>query len=171
MKKATILIILLLGLAVKIQAQNNTDRDKFKFGINGGLPVGDASEIAKFSLGLDAAYHYGVSKVFDIGLATGFTNAFLETDDLAVQSNFDNVQFLPVAGLVRVFPHVRSRLNFGADVGYAVGVSEDTDSGFYYRPIVAFNIGRGTEITGSYTGIELDGGTWSTATLGVLFGF
>lgn len=166
----------MLFFGALVQAQNNTDRDKVKIGLNAAIPVGDAADISSFSLGLDLAYTYGISKVFDLGLATGFTNAFGKTENITsggvtIEADFENVQFVPLAGVLRIYPTARSRVNFGADIGYALGINEGNDGGFYYRPTLAINIGRGTELTGSYTGISLDGGTWSTATLGVLFGF
>lgn len=171
MKKAITTLLMCLLATFFVVAQDFTDRDKFKLGLHGSLPIGDASEISNFGLGIDLAYQYGVSKVFDIGAATGFTNAFIETDDQVEQSSFDNVQFLPVAALLRIYPHVRSRFSFGADVGYAVGINEGNEGGLYYRPTLAFNIGRGTELMASYTGIELDGGNWNTVNAGVLFIF
>lgn len=163
--------ILVLLLTFMVSAQDRTDRDAFKIGINGALPLGDAQNIAKFSLGVDVAYHYGISKVFDIGLATGFTNAFGETISEGPITEFPNVQFVPVAGLLRIYPHVRSRLNFGVDFGYAMGIDEGNEGGLYYRPVAAFNLNRGTEVTASYTGISLENGSWETATLGLVFSF
>lgn len=172
MKQRIFFIAFLLTGTLLINAQDYTDRDKVKIGLNAALPVGDAADISSISLGIDLAYHYGISKVFDFGVATGFTNAFINSVEIAgIETEFDNVQFLPLAGAIRIYPTARSRVNFGADLGYAVGINEGNDGGFYYRPTLAVNIGRGTEITGSYTGISSDGGSWETVTLGVLFGF
>ena len=171
MKKLSILLVALFYI-MALKAQDYTDRDNFKIGVHGALPVGDASEISSIGLGLDVSYNYGISKVFDLGIATGFTNAFVNTDDSVENlTSFENVQFVPVAGVLRIFPHVRSRLNFGADVGYALGIDEGNEGGFYYRPTLAFNVNRGTEVTATYSAVSLSGGTWSTATLGLLFGF
>lgn len=176
MKKTAILTFALLFMTFIGQAQGLVDKDKFKVGFNAALPIGDAADFSSFSLGLDVQYHYGVSKVFDLGIATGFTNAFGKTETISdgtitIEADFDNVQFVPVAGAVRIFPTVRSRVSFGADLGYAVGISDGNDGGFYYRPTLAVNTGATTELTFSYTGISLDGGSWETLTLGVLFGF
>lgn len=172
MKKTVFFTLAVFVMSMGLKAQDYTDRDKFKFGLNAGLPIGDAGDISNISLGLDLAYHYGVSKAIDLGLATGFTNAFVNTVEIAgVQTEFDNVQFLPLAGAFRIYPTVRSRVNFGTDLGYAVGINDGNDGGFYYRPTLAINIGRGTELTASYTGVSLDGGSWDTVTAGVLFGF
>ncbi len=171
------IFIVLAATFFTANAQNDyTDRDKFKVGINAALPLGDAANFSSFSLGFDVAYQYGVSKSFDIGLASGFTNAFGKTENftdgtIEIETSFDNIQFLPLAGVFRFYPTVRSRVNFGADLGYAVGISEGNTGGFYYRPILVIDIGRGTEINFSYTGINLDGGSWETATLGLQFAF
>jgi len=106
MKKLSILVIAFLFIVAIGNAQDYTDRDSFKIGVHGAIPLGDASEISNFGLGLDISYNYGVSKVFDLGLATGFTNAFINTDDDAVENltAFENVQFLPLAGVLRIYP-------------------------------------------------------------------
>jgi hypothetical protein len=173
MKKLSILVIAFLFIVAIGNAQDYTDRDSFKIGVHGAIPLGDASEISNFGLGLDISYNYGVSKVFDLGLATGFTNAFINTDDDAVENltAFENVQFLPLAGVLRIYPHVRSRTNFGVDLGYALGIDEGNEGGFYYRPTLAINVNRGTEVTFTYTGVSLENGAWNTATLGLIFGF
>ncbi len=173
MKKQKCLNVLIFLFSIGLCAQNYTDRDSFKIGVHGALPFGDAAEISNFGLGIDVSYNYGVSKVFDLGFATGFTNYFINTDDESTENltSFENVQFVPLAGLIRIFPHVRSRTNFGFDLGYALGINEGNDGGFYYRPTIAINVNRGTEVTATYSGISLEGGTWSSATLGLVFGF
>lgn len=177
MRKIILLTFTTLLVTLFCQGQSSiTDKDKFKIGFNAAVPVGDAADFSSFSLGVDVQYHYGISKVFDLGVATGFTNAFGKTEtisdgNITIEADFDNVQFLPLAGTFRIYPTARSKVNFGADLGYALGISDGNDGGFYYRPTFAINTGATTELTFSYTGISLDGGSWETLTLGVLFGF
>ncbi|MCX7550444.1 outer membrane beta-barrel protein [Xanthomarina sp. F2636L] len=146
----------------------------FKVGANFALPVGDAGDVSSFSIGLDAAYFVEVSEQFLVGGATGFTNAFGKTETLSAfgysfDVDYDDVQFLPVAAAARFL--ATEKFYVGADLGYAIGISDGNDGGFYYRPRVGYNF---TDMIGanfSYTGISLDGGDWSTIGLGVEFSF
>ncbi|WP_343486749.1 outer membrane beta-barrel protein [Allomuricauda sp. d1] len=148
-------------------------QEGFKLGANVALPVGDAGDISSFSLGLDAKYHWEISDTFYAGVATGFTNAFGKTETISedgfeLEVEFEDVQFLPIAASGKF--NASEDFSIGADLGYAVGISDGNDGGFYYRPGVGYKIGGNTELNLSYTGISLDGGTWSTIALGVLFG-
>ena len=152
-----------------VQAQEG-----FKAGVNLGLPVGDAGDASNFSVGVDAVYHWEVSDAFYAGVATGFTNAFGKTETfsdggITAEIEFEDVQFLPIAASGRFA--ASEDFKVGADLGYAVGISDGNDGGFYYRPIVGYNVAEKIELNLSYTGISLDGGTWSTINLGVLFAF
>tara|TARA_R110002012_G_scaffold206357_1_gene376114 strand:- start:27528 stop:28037 length:510 start_codon:yes stop_codon:yes gene_type:complete len=146
----------------------------FKVGVNFALPIGDAGDVSSFSLGLDAAYLIEISEKFEVGGATGFTNAFGKTESLSVlgfevESDFEDVQFIPVAAAARF--NATGKLYLGADVGYAIGINDGNDGGFYYRPRVGYSF---TDMIGanvSYTGISADGGDWSTIGLGVEFTF
>lgn len=168
--KIKVLVLFLIGVIHCTSGQYLSDKDKFRIGVNLGLPVGDAAEITTFGLGLELNYHYGISKVFDLGLIAGYSHAFIDTEK--VESNdFDNIRFFTVAGSVRVYPTVRSRINFGVDGGYAYGLDDEQEGGLYYRPLIAYNIGRGTEISVSYSGISNDDSQWDTVALGFYFLF
>jgi hypothetical protein len=163
-------ILALLG-AILLNAQ---DRSRFKGGFHGGLPVGDAGEVSKMSLGVDFVYAYGASELIDLGFSAGFTNAFIDegkTTDLVVDgSGFNNVQFMPLAGNIRLYPTYRFSL--GVDVGYAVGINQGNEGGVYYKPSLAFFLGRSTtEVVLGYTGISNNGSSWDVATVGILYGF
>ncbi len=170
MKTKYLFLIAIFTMVFSINAQ---DRSNFKVGLNAGLPVGDASDVSSFSIGLDVVYHWGVSELLDVGLATGFTNAFGETETITdgafeIETGFEDFQFLPVAASFRVYPTFSFKL--GADVGYAIGINEGNEGGFYYRPLVGYNITGNTELNISYTAVD-NNGTFGVATLGILFLF
>ncbi|SNY99418.1 hypothetical protein [Flagellimonas pacifica] len=165
----TSIFFLLVTFAMHAQV----DRSSFKVGLNAGIPVGDAADVSSFSIGLDVNYHWGVSELFDVGLATGFINAFGDTDTssvgpVTVQTEFEDFQFLPVAASVRIYPTYHFK--FGVDAGYAVGISDGMEGGLYYRPIVGYNITGNTELNVSYMVVE-DNISFSVATVGILFLF
>lgn len=171
MKTIITACIFLLLIAFSTHAQ--VDRSNFKAGLNAGVPVGDAADLSSFSLGLDLACHWGVSELLDVGVATGFVNAFGETTDasgggVTISGEFEDFQFLPLAASVRLYPTYQFKL--GADGGYAVGITEGLDGGLYYRPVVGYNITGNTELNVSYMVFE-DNVSFSIATIGILFLF
>ena len=152
--------MLFAGFALQAQ-------EGFNLGINFGFPTGDASDVSSFSLGIDVNHLWSVSDSFDAGVATGFTNAFGKSVEIGgFDIEFDDFQFLPIAAAGRY--HVSDKFRLGADLGYAIGISDGNDGGFYYRPMVGYGITDRIEANFSYTGISLDGGTWSTIVLGFM---
>lgn len=152
----------MLFAGITLQAQEG-----FNLGINFGFPTGDAGDISSFSLGLDANHLWNVAESLDVGVATGFTNAFGKSEEFeGIEFEFEDVQFLPLAAAGRY--HVTDKFRAGADLGYAIGLNDGNDGGFYYRPILAYGITDRIEANVSYTGISLDGGTWSTIVLGFM---
>ena len=176
MNKKTIVFTVAAFMAVcfSLSAQY-VDRSTTKAGIHAGIPMGDLSDGYKFSLGVDVAFHWGVSELFDVGVATGFINAFGESDSVTINNNttisgkFDNFQVIPVAAAVRMYPTYDFKL--GADVGYAVGINQGNDGGLYLRPMIGYNITGNTELNVSYISINKDGYNFTIASLGLLFLF
>ena len=163
MRRTYLVAVALFAFVFSASAQ---DRSNFKAGFSGGVPVGDAENISSFSIGLDLNYHWGISELIDLGAATGFINAFGDT--LPDQTEFEDIQFLPVAGSIRIYPTYHFK--FGVDGGYAIGINEGNDGGLFYRPVVGYNITGNTELNVSYTAVENDG-TFAIATVGILFLF
>lgn len=169
-------IVFIAATSLSLQGQA-VDRTNFRAGINGGLVVGDFSEAYSFVLGLDIYHHWGVSKEIDLGVATGFSNAFGETQELSAgvglgtfQNKFANVQFLPVAGSVRIYP--TSGFKIGGDIGYAVGINEGNDGGLYYRPSIGIDMNGGTkEFNISYFVVNGDSANYSSVLAGFLILF
>lgn len=162
-------LFLLAAIAV-FGVSNTYAQTGLEAGINFALPIGDAADVSTFSVGLDIAYLYEVSEKFDAGVSTGFSNAFGDTFKAGeVEFDYDDVQFIPVAIAGRF--NATKDLYIRADVGYALGINDGNDGGFYYRPRVGYSF---TDIIGahvSYTGISLDGGDWSTVGLGAEYTF
>jgi hypothetical protein len=98
MKKLLILFLVpFMGLNF-VYSQGN-----FRFGVNGGIPVGDVEDFSNFHLGTDVAYMFNVVEVLDVGPMLGYSHYFSE--DLTIGSEkieTDDVQFLPIAASGRV---------------------------------------------------------------------
>ncbi|WP_029033705.1 hypothetical protein [Salinimicrobium terrae] len=138
-----------------------------RLGVNAGLPLGDAADISSFGLGADVAYLVGMGDTFQVGPMVGYSHFFGEDLDLGGGNSIelDDIQFLPLAATARFS---LMTLELGADVGYALGINEGNDGGFYYKPKVGFNL-FGLALIASYTGISRDGGTFSSLNLGAEF--
>lgn len=171
--KQLVICLFLFGLGFHVLAQN-VDRTSFRAGLHGGIVTGDFSDAYSLVLGMDVYQHWGVSKKIDLGFATGFSNAFGEKEEisaggLTVETDFDNIQFIPVAGSLRIYP--AQGVKFGGDVGYAIGINEGNEGGFYYRPSFGIDMSGGTtELNLSYLAVNGDI-TYSNFLVGILFLF
>lgn len=156
-------LLLFISLSTGIYAQEG-----FKIGLQGGIPLGDFDDQLSLVAALDVGYMWALGEVVDLGPASGyiigFTDSFDETSPFA---DFPNVQFVPAAASLRIWP--TNSFSFGADGGYAIGINDGNDGGLYVRPIIGFLFSTLTEINLSYTTISLDGATYSSATVGLLF--
>ncbi|SEB68884.1 hypothetical protein SAMN04489761_1456 [Tenacibaculum sp. MAR_2009_124] len=158
MKKLVFIIAVMLG--VTIQAQEG----EFNVGVNFGLPVGDASNFSSFTLGAEANYLFDVADNFKAGPSVAFVNFFgKEVGNIS----YDDAQFLPIAAAARY--QASDKFSIGADIGYGIGINTGNDGGFYYRPLVSYDVADNIAIQGSYNGISSDGGSVSSIGLGVLF--
>lgn len=156
MKKLFIIIALILT-SFSVYSQG-----RFKAGLNLGIPVGDLSDNYNLQFGADVAYMFGIADTFSVGPMLGYSNFFPEESDV-----FDNVQFLPIAASGRFT--LGSAFFLGADLGYAIGIDDGNDGGFYYRPQLGYDFGL-IGLVASYSGVSLDGGSASSINLGVEFG-
>ncbi len=161
MKKLGLLIIAILFLAPIANAQVNQD---IKLGLNAGLPLGDAKDITSVNLSIDASYLFEVADMVYVGPLVNFSH-FSAKEYQGVKGK--DIQHLPVAASGRINFGLERAVFLGADLGYAVGISKDTDGGFYYRPKLGYDFGNVAAIL-SYTGIE-DKATLNSLTLGVEF--
>lgn len=161
--KKTIFAAFLLMAGLSLQAQAGPS-----VGVNLGLPTGDAGDVSSFSLGIDITYLWNVSDKFDAGAAVGFSNAFGKEIDTGLGSfQIDDIQFLPIAAAGRV--HLTEDFSAGVDLGYALGINDGNDGGFYYRPMVGYSLSEKLGLSLSYTGISLEGDfSWNTINLGLM---
>jgi hypothetical protein len=159
--KKVVLVVAFALIGFVVQAQEG-----FKIGVNAQLPVGDAADVYSFGLSLDLLYMFEVSESFDIGITTGFSNAFLKSE---FKDFGDPAQFIPIAAAARF--KASEDFSIGADLGYALGINEGNDGGFYYRPMVGYDVSEMAQLTLSYSGVSVKDAdfTFSTINLGVLF--
>lgn len=141
----------------------------FKLGVNAGLPLGNAGDVSSFSLILDAGFLWEVSEQFDLGVMSGFSHSFgKKAAEIGNASfNYGDVSFIPIAGAARL--NALDKLTLGLDLGYAIGVSDGNDGGFYYAPRMQFGISETVAVVLAYRGISLDGGSFDVLSAGLEF--
>lgn len=163
MKKFILLIVLaVMGLGTSYSQGN------FRLGVNAGLPMGDSADFTSFQLGTDVAYMINLAGVAAVGPMVGYSHFFGDSGEEVggVSLEVDDAQFVPIAASGRF--NLLS-LALGLDLGYALGLNDGNDGGFYYRPQVGFSIGP-VGLIASYQGISMDGGSVASVNLGVEFG-
>jgi len=161
---------ILLALTFTFIGLGMNAQEGFKLGIHGGLPINDFNGEVTLMVALDGGYMYALSEVIDIGVVTGFVYGFAERfSSEAIEADYPNMQFVPLAASVRIW--TSNSFSFGVDGGYAVGINEGNDGGLYYRPIIGYLMGPSTEVNLSYSTVELEGASWNTINLGVLYTF
>jgi len=100
--------------------------------------------------------------IINFGPTVGFRNFFMSNEGI------NDAQFLPLAGAARL--KLFGMLSGGVDVGYALGISDYLDGGFYYRPTVGIDIADTIEINASFETIS-DAANWGNLNVGVLIEF
>ena len=159
MKKVFLLLAFCM-LSSGLMAQKH-----WTFGLNGGIPIGDVEDSHSFHASADVAYRIDIIDLLDIGGIIGYSHYFGDSiTEGPVEIDFDDLQFLPIAATGRI--RILSILFAGTDLGYAIGISDDNDGGFYLRPQIGLNLGI-ANVLASYENISVDGGNVSSINAGV----
>jgi hypothetical protein len=149
MKKVLLIAALaVFGLSVA-QAQEG-----FKVGATAALPVGDADDFTTFGFGLDASYLWEVGSGFLVGATAGYHHFFGDDiEEFGFTFEVDDFQFIPLAASARYY--FTDDFFAGADLGYALGINDGNDGGFYYRPKIGYDLGP-VAIHASFAGVSAD---------------
>jgi len=171
--KKFILSFFLVFISYQLSAQY-VDRAFFKAGFHASTTLGDATNLANLGLGVDLYQHWGISKKMDLGLTTGVQYFFgldstVDVGPNPITTRGEDTAFVPLAGFFRFYP--TKTINLGGDIGYALGVTESTDGGFYYRPTLSIDLSPSSALNFSYTGIAIEDNTWASINGGVIFRF
>lgn len=174
MKSKLVTLVMAICIANTAMAQIDSvakGSHQFGLGLNGGITVGDYEDIYSSNIGLDIFYLYGISDRFFLGGSTGFANYFGEETNVAGLGSvdFDDAQFIPVTGSFRFSPF--SNFVFGGDIGYAVGLNDGNDGGFYASPRATYMLNGKFPIFAGYRLIDLDDGSLGSIQFGVGYRF
>lgn len=163
--KKLVLSIVLSAFVFTASAQEGS----FSIGASVGAVTGDISDFFSYSFSVDAAYMFEMSDQFDLGVTASYLSYIGKDKVLGIAVDIDNGGFLPLAAAARY--KASEKFVLGADIGYAIGIApSDNDGGFYYRPMIGYNLNARTQITASYSGISTDGSTFANFGIGVMFG-
>lgn len=151
-------------------------------GLNIGFSIGFPYENYdgydySFAFNGDINYLFEVNQAFALGIASGYGQALGDSFYVGpIIGEFDtpDYQYVPVAGAARFG---LGFLSFGADIGYAISVSSAKDlsnrdyytGGFYWRPMIGFNVRDNLQLNASYIGISDDYFYFSSFNLGLTF--
>lgn len=150
--KKLLLSIALVAFTFAATAQDG----KFNLGVNLGLPTGDVSDAYSFVGSIEANYLFDVSDEFQVGPSASYSHFFGE-------EGFGDISFLPLAAAARF--NASDEFTLGADLGYAIGVSNAEGGEFYWRPMVGYDISDKVMLQASYSGM----GDLSFFGLGAMF--
>ncbi|MDN3665890.1 hypothetical protein ACFFU1_05840 [Algibacter miyuki] len=133
--KKILLVAVLLGfnsVFAQEDVEITSDNSWLKAGIITGIPVGDASDVSSYSLGLDLRGQYLINPNIGVGVASGY-NHFFGKDDI------DDFGVIPAAGFVRYY-FTPNGLFLGTDVGYGFLTNvENNDGGLYVNPQIGYH--------------------------------
>lgn len=135
MKKLFLVAIATVGFAFSGTAQES----QLKFGLDAGFPMGDIKDGSSFNLGANAAYMWtGIAEGLDVGAGVSYNTYFAKEVDLGAAGKYkaDNANFLPIYATANY--GFTENIFAGADLGYAVGLTDGIDGGFYYQPKVGY---------------------------------
>lgn len=130
------LIALLLVLPLwHVEAQNNA---RLEASVHLGIPTEDVQDAVNLVFGLDFNYYFiEVAEVMEFGFTGGYLNF---NGEQRLSSSSLNVA-LPDASFLRFGASGRlnfnTRLYFGLDLGYAIGL-DDIEGGVFYQPKIGF---------------------------------
>ncbi|WP_223033535.1 outer membrane beta-barrel protein [Hanstruepera marina] len=144
MKKLLLVAVFTVFSLTSVKAQEG-----FSIGAFIGLPVADGGDFATFSIGVDATYQFSINEKFSVGPTVGFSHSF---GDEYFGLDYDDTQFLPIAGAGRFY--INEMFTVGLDLGYAVGINDGNDGGFYFRPMFGYNINERIQLNASYRGVS-----------------
>ncbi len=138
-----------------------------------GPTTGDSREYFSYNFQGNFYYLWNASENIDLGLTTGVLVFLGEGKNTNGSNNaFGSIPdvYIPIAIAGRI--NLSQAFSIGSDIGYGLYANAFSDGGgFYFRPIITYNLKEKFAIIGSYANISESGGNASTINLGVNFGF
>lgn len=171
MKKLLFVFLLVAGASLSSFAQKS-DRGKFSVGLEGGLPVGDASNISTFTIGGSLKYEQPIAQKLAATVSAGFIYFPYKTDvqlDITYL-NPDNrgESFVPLKAGLKYW--ICSSFYGEGQIGAAIA----TNGGgtyFAYAPGVGVKVSNNADIGVRYEGWTHNGSTLGQVGLRIAYSF
>ena len=166
MKRVLLTLMAVCALSA-LQAQRN-----FEVGAAIGFPTADAADISDFMFAVDAYYMFRQENAFiNLVPTVGYRHFFvddIELEESGVSIETKDASFLPIgaSGRLTFFGIWRA----GADAGYAIGLTDYLDGGFYFRPMVGVDLLNILELNVAWENIW-DDATWGSFQIGAKLQF
>lgn len=166
MKKVVLTALFAVAGLVGVSAQTTG----VEAGVHLGFPVGNASDISSFNIGLDLAYLHPVANNFKLGIATGYDHFIGKDYDFPIIGKVkgDDFGYIPLAASAKL--GLGDNFFVGGDIGYAFATKSEMDGGFYYQPKAGYSAST-FDVFGFYKGVSYDGGDIASAGLGFAYKF
>ncbi|MDW5288617.1 hypothetical protein [Formosa sp. PL04] len=146
----------------------NNIQHGLNLGGNISIPLNSDYNVVPIGIFLDVNYLYQSRRAIGFGLATGYAMYFKKnnTENQEFKYNGSGFRYIPVAGAARYA--LNNGIVIGGDIGYAFILSNNWNGGFYYRPVLGYNISELLQLNISYSGIS-NHWHWSAINLGMTF--
>ena len=162
MKKQIFLLVVLVVLAVSVNAQSKNEKT-FKIGVGAmvGLPMGDIADAASLAYGFDVIGEYAVAPKIGLTISAGYL-------DWAKKSGFGgNWSSIPV--LVGGKYYFSDKLYGSAQVGFSFYSESIYGTAFTFAPGIGYKISEKFDLLLKYQSAGKDG--WADSSLGLRAGF
>lgn len=151
MKKVFLVAAFTVAGFVGLNAQKSF---QFGAGVNVGLPVGDASNLANFVAGVELQGELGLTEKVKGVATTGYNHFFGKDLGLLGKFNFGSVPIL-----VGARGYLSENFFLTGQIGYTFFTGDASGGGFAYKPQVGYDAGK-FQLAFSYNGVS-DNGTIS----------
>ncbi|GGE08361.1 hypothetical protein [Psychroflexus salis] len=141
-------VLLVLAIALVSVQFSNAQENMFSAEVQAGVPTGDFSDFYDFGIGVNATYYFvELAEGFYLGGRGGYSTFTTSEDAL---DSFDFIT-LAASGRFNFSENIFAR----ADLGYAVGLSDNADGALFYEPRVGYDTGA-FEVSVYYQSITED---------------
>lgn len=153
---------LLIGGLLQVSAQ-----EVFSVGIHAGLPMAESKDVSTLNLGAELTYRNFISDRIALGATTGYTRFFGKDEEFfGLTIEHKDFSFIPLAFSAKGL--ITEQTFLSADLGYAFGLEDFNDDGFYYKGKLGWT-NSDMDIFIYYQTVTLDNGDASALGAGISF--
>jgi len=167
---AVVAVAILFGTSAKAQTTTkSTDTDPWRlgFGIEGGIPTGNAHNGSNFELGGSARLQYGFSDKLALTLTSGYTNFFIK-DAYRLPGEPSGQGIVPVKVGLKAF--FAPNIYFGAEAGAGFETNYASNTKLILSPAIGW-ANEHWDIGVNYTNYSGQSDSYGSVGLRLAYGF